>query len=123
LGESRRLQVKKVVIALLAIGLLLTVFSNAALGKSHRVQLLKESFVNGVKLEPGKYKVEMGQGDYAEIYHGRELVVKVKAEVVPLGDSIPNSVRQMSDGTLTEIRLKKEKLVLIEESVAGKASE
>ena len=87
---------------------------SALLAKTHRVEFLNTAVINGVELEPGKYKVEINGENMAEIYDGKELLTKVKVEIQPIGRSTPNSISQKADGTVTEIRLKDEKVVLIE---------
>jgi hypothetical protein len=81
------------------------------LGKAHQVELLKASTINGVELGAGIYKLEINGDNEAELYRDGELLLKAKVEVKPLGGSIPNSVRQMADGTIKEIRLKNERVV------------
>ena len=85
--------------------------SGVALGKAHKVEFLVKAVINGVEISPGKYKLEVNGDNMAEIYKGKELLVSAKVEVLPLGKAYPNSVSQKSDGRVTEIRLKKERVV------------
>ena len=85
--------------------------SGVALGKSHKVEFLVKAVINGVEISPGKYKLEVNGDNMAEIYKGKDLLVSAKVEILPLGKAYPNSVSQKSDGRVTEIRLKKERVV------------
>jgi hypothetical protein len=75
------------------------------------VQFLTKAVINGVEISPGTYKLEMNGDNTVEIYNGKELLISAKVEVLPLGNAYPNSVSQKSDGRVTEIRLKKERVV------------
>ncbi len=80
--------------------------------KTHRIELAQQAKVNGVELRPGEYRIKVGPENEVEFYQGNKLVAKTKAEVKPLEKELPNSV-SLKEGNLVEIRLKKEKLVLI----------
>jgi len=106
--------VKKLAITTLVIFVACALSSGVALAKSHKVEFLNKAVINGVELSPGKYKLELNGDSTVEIYKGKELLVSAKVEVLPLGKAYPNSVSQKSDGRVTEIRLKKERVVFNE---------
>ncbi|UCF36532.1 MAG: hypothetical protein JSU96_17180 [Acidobacteriota bacterium] len=101
---------KAVVLSIITLLVLLTIPGLAA-GDSYRVSFTKKALVAGVEIEPGKYKLVLNGDNFAEIYDGKELLVKAEVQVEELGPRIPNSVSQSPDGTVHEIRLKKERVV------------
>jgi len=106
--------VKKLAIITLVILIACVLSSGVALAKSHKVQFLNKAVINGVEIQPGTYKLEMNGDSKVEIYKGKNLLVSAKVEVLPLGKAYPNSVSQKTDGRVTEIRLKKERVVFDE---------
>lgn len=105
---------KKLAIITLVILIACVLSSGVALAKSHKVQFLNKAVINGVEIQPGTYKLEMNGDSKVEIYKGKNLLVSAKVEVLPLGKAYPNSVSQKTDGRVTEIRLKKERVVFDE---------
>ena len=105
---------KKLVITTLVILVACALSSGVALAKTHKVQFLNKAVINGVEIQPGTYKLEMNGDNKVEIYKGKELLVSAEVEVLPLGKAYPNSVSQKTDGRVTEIRLKKERVVFDE---------
>lgn len=95
----------------MALSLACLVSSGVALAKSHKVEFLSKAVINGVELDPGTYKLELNGDNKVEIYKGKELLVSAQVKVLPLGNVYPNSVSQKTDGTVVEIRLKKERVV------------
>ncbi len=86
---------------------------STAFGKTHRVQFMNDAVINGTTLDAGRYKMELNGDNEALFYDGKDLIAKAKVEVQPIGNATPNSVAQKSDGTVIEIRLKNEKVVLV----------
>lgn len=86
---------------------------STAFGKTHRVQFMSDAVINGTTLDAGKYKMELNGDNEALFYSGKEVIAKATVEVKPIGDATPNSVAQKSDGTVIEIRLKNERIVLV----------
>ena len=81
---------------------------------SHRVEFAAPAQFNGVQIEPGKYKLVLNGDQVAELWDGKELLLKAKVEIVPLEGATPQSVSTNGDGSLKEIRLKKERVVFLE---------
>ena len=81
---------------------------------SHRVEFASAAQFNGVQIEPGKYKLVLNGEQTAELWDGKQLLLKAKVEVVPLAGATPQSVSTNGDGSLKEIRLKKERVVFLE---------
>lgn len=88
------------------------VTSPVAAAKSHRFDLTRPAAVNGVDLKPGTYKARFNGDNVLEIMKGGKVLATAKAELQPLGDDSPHSVT-LKKGALVEIRLGKEKIVLI----------
>ncbi len=86
--------------------------TSLAAAKTHRLTLSQQAKVSGVELRPGEYRLKINPDNEVEIYDGKQLVAKTKAEVKPLERELPNSVT-LRNGNLVEIRLKKEKLILL----------
>jgi hypothetical protein len=104
--------VKKSVFTLGIICLVLSLITVGVFAKSHRVEFLQKAVINGVEIEPGKYTMKMNGDNQVEFYSGKALVATAKAELQPIGDATPNSVIHKADGTVTEIRLKNERVVI-----------
>lgn len=71
--------------------------------------------LNGVQLGPGSYGLNLNGDNEVEITRGRRVLVKARAEVLPLGQELPNSTRSVS-GELKEIRLKSKRVVFLDSS-------
>jgi hypothetical protein len=99
-----------VLVILLCLALLVP---STAFGKTHRVQFMSDAVINGTTVDAGRYKMELNGDNEALFYSGKDLIAKAKVEVKPIGNSTPNSVAQKADGTVIEIRLKNEKVVLV----------
>jgi hypothetical protein len=99
-----------VIVLVLSAGLVMA----SAVGKTHRVEFATKAIINGVELEPGQYRMKVDEADVAEFYSGRTLVAKAKVEIQPIGSAVPNSVSQRVDGQVVEIRLRSERVVLVE---------
>lgn len=97
-----------------AIALVAALTASPLWAKTHSFKLFRDGSLNGTELPAGTYKLELnGQGE-ALIYRNGEMLVKAKVEVKPLSNSATNnSVLQLSDGTVREIRLKKEVVVFV----------
>lgn len=72
-----------------------------------------ECSINGVTLKPGKYKMKINGESEVEIYDRKELVVTARVEIQPLGDAKSGTISRNGDGTLKEVRLKKERVVFV----------
>ena len=99
-----------ILVILLCLALILP---SAAFGKTHRVEFHNDAVINGTNLDAGRYKMELNGDNEALFYDGKELVAKTKVRVEPIGDSTPNSVSQMRDGRVVEIRLKHQKVIFV----------
>jgi hypothetical protein len=91
-------------------------FVDQARSENHRIEILKTASVNGIQLKPGVYRLDLNGTNEAEIYKGRNLLVRAKVELVPLANAAPNSVLQTSTGALKEIRLNKARIVFVDSS-------
>ena len=101
--------------------LTLTLLMGVAFSSAHRVEIMRAATVNGVELKPGNYQLSVADGNTAEIYKGKKLLVRAKVEILPLAGATPGSVTQGADGKVREIRLKSEKVVFVD-SAAGSSS-
>jgi len=81
---------------------------------TEKITFHQRGVVNGVYLKPGTYQVKLNGDNIVEIFRGKELLVSVQVKVEPLGRSIPKSISQKKDGTVKEIRLAKERLVILQ---------
>ncbi len=73
--------------------------------------LNRDGNVKGTQLAAGKYKLEISNGE-AVIYQGKELVAKAAVEVKPrTNGSTGTSVLQDANGTILEVRTKKQVVV------------
>ncbi len=99
--------------ATLVLALVAALAASPLRAESHSFQLRGGGSINGTELEPGDYKLELnGQGEVL-IYRGGRMVAKAPAEVAPLkNNTINNSVLKATDGSVLEIRLKKEVVVI-----------
>jgi len=84
------------------------------LAESHRIEVLREVQINGVKIKPGKYQLTLIGDHTAELHKGKNLLVKAQVETAPLSGATPNSISQSTEGTLVEIRLSNQKVVFVE---------
>ncbi len=98
------------IVILLCLALLIP---SSAFGKTHRVQFVADAVINGSTLDAGRYKMELDGDGQALFYDGKNVVAKAQVRVEPIGDATPNSVTQMSDGTVVEIRLKDQRVVIV----------
>ena len=73
---------------------------------SYTFKLSTEATLNGVKLEPGSYKLELNEMNQAVIYrHGKE-VTRARVQVKPRPDHIKRgSLLLTADRTIREIRV------------------
>ena len=102
---------KKVTLLVVLLCLAL-VLPSMAFGKTHRINFLNDAVINGTNLDAGRYKMELNGDSEALFYDGKDLIATVKVEIAPIGDATPNSVTQMADGTVIEIRLKDQRIIL-----------
>ena len=100
-----------------------TFLSPAVLADNHRFELLKAGMINGVKLKPGEYTLELDGSGHGKILRSNKLIVEVKVEIQPIGGSMPNSVSQYRDGRVKEIRLKQERVVFIDTSASAETAQ
>lgn len=98
-------------LAVVAVSLATMAMVSAAV--TGQFQLLVPAKVGDVKLDPGKYRIEVNDENEAQILRGKEVVVRLKVTVEPLDGVYPNSVVVNKDGRLAEIRLAKEKLIVV----------
>jgi len=96
--------------------------SPALLADGHRFELLKAGMVNGVMLEPGRYILEIIGENLGRIYRGKKLLVEAKLEVLPIGGAMPDSVSQLRDGKVKEIRLKEERVVFVDSEASAQTA-
>ena len=89
-------------------------FIDSTFAESHRIKIIKKASLDGVQLKPGVYRLRVNGTNEAEIYKGGKLLVAAKIEVAPLATATPNSIAQTRTGELKEIRLKTERIVLID---------
>ena len=99
-----------ILVILLCVALVLP---SAAFGKTHRVEFHNDAVINGTTLDAGRYKMELNGDNEALFYDGKDLVAKTRVKVEPLGSATPNSVTQMTDGTVVEIRLKDQRIIFV----------
>ena len=100
--------VKTLMAFLVLFGLIL---STQLFSRTHSIEFWKTAVVNGVELKPGQYRLSVTDEKTAEIHRGNSLLVTAEVEVLPLENGMSNSVRQMRDGTLLEVRLKGERIL------------
>ena len=68
--------------------------------------------INGTQLEAGKYKLELTDSGEAIVYKRGKRITSTPVEVKPLPKgSTRNSVTYKQDGTIKEVRLKKQVFV------------
>lgn len=104
----------------LMLGLALVLASSAFAATKGSLQLSSPATVNGTQLRPGDYKVEWeGSGPAVElsIKQGKNVIAKVPARVVELGNASANDaavIHKNSDGTssLTSVRFQGKKFAL-----------
>jgi hypothetical protein len=80
----------------------------------HKIEFHQRGVVNGVYLKPGLYRLQVNADETITIFRGKESLVSAKVKIEPLGRSMPKSISQEKDGTVKEIRLTSERLVLME---------
>lgn len=98
--------------ATLATVLVAAVAASPLLAKTHSFKLYRASSISGTQLDPGSYKLELKDQGEALIYRKDELVAKARVELKPLSPhQVPGSVVRTADGTIREIRLKKQVVV------------
>jgi len=87
------------------------------LGKTYRFELVKTTALNGVDLRAGIYTLEINSTQTrAEIYNRGKLAVTAQVEVKPLGNSTRETVLIGRDGTLSEYRSSREKILFVNAS-------
>jgi len=80
-------------------------------GKAYEFELAKATTLNGVKLDPGIYKLTLNSPQTkAEIWAGSRLTATARVEVKPLGNSTKNTIVIRKNGTLSEYRSEREKI-------------
>ena len=80
--------------------------------KMHSFTLVQSGSINGTQLEAGKYKLELTDSGEAIVYQRGERVTSTPVEVKPLPKgSTRNSVAYKQDGTIKEVRVKKQVFV------------
>ncbi len=82
--------------------------------KMYSFTLVQSGSINGTQLEAGKYKLELTDSGEAIVYQRGERVTSTPVEVKPLPKgSTRNSVTYKQDGTIKEVRLKKQVFVFV----------
>ena len=102
---------RKILATAVVVALTLAVCSASAFAASHSFKLSKESTIAGIQLEKGKYKLEL-DGNQATIYQNGKVVstapVTIREEKVER-----SSILRASDGSIKEIRLRKQNQVVV----------
>ena len=106
------------------VALLLLLAGAAAMGsagaKSYRLEVSRESKINETRLEAGTYTLKLNEEGEAQIYRGKEMILKTRAQVKPLQKGmLQNTVVQDSDGTIREVRFQKDVVVFSSHTDAG----
>jgi hypothetical protein len=91
-----------------------TLLAPSVLAETHRFELLKEGLINGVKLKPGQYTLELSGENLGKIHRSNKLLVEAAIEVLPMGTAMPQSVSQFRDGRVKEIRFKEKRVVFVD---------
>ena len=100
--------------ATLVVALVAAVATSPVLAKTHTFKVRMPCSINGTQLEPGTYKLKLNANNEAEIYRGKDRVVTAKVEVKPLTNSrTRGSVLRGADGSISEIRLKRQVAVFV----------
>ncbi len=83
--------------------------------KNYRFRLSLVGVVDGVQLKQGLYTLKLeSEGNphpKAKIFQNGKLLTEAPIQVRPRANEIPNTVMQDTDGTLREIRLKKQVII------------
>lgn len=97
------------------IGILATLLVSPVQAKDYRFRLSLVGVLDGVQLKQGLYTLKLESDGNPEprarIYQNGKLLAEAPAQVRPRADETSNTVVQGPDGTLREIRLKKQVIV------------
>ena len=108
---------KKFFATALAVALIATLATGPVWAKSEKFTLVDTSSLNGVQLEPGRYKINLNGDDEAEIYRRGKLIMTARVAVHPLENEQPHSYAH-SSGKITEIRLKNQKVIFLDSTTS-----
>ncbi len=97
------------------VGILATLMVSPLQAKDHRFRLSLPGNVDGVQLKHGLYTLKLeSEGNpqpTAKIFRNGKLLVEAPVQVRPRANETSNTVMQSADGSLLEIRLKKQVVV------------
>lgn len=94
--------------------LLAAVVAAPTLAETYKFELNRESNINGVVLEAGRYKLEVNENGEAAVYNGKDLVTQARVELKPRPKHVQaGSVVTDRDGNLVELRTKKHVIVFL----------
>jgi hypothetical protein len=99
-----------------------TLLTPVVWAEAHRFELLKEGFVNGVKLKPGRYTLELDGDSLGRIQLRKKTLVEAAVEIMPMGTAMPQSVSQSRDGRVKEIRLKEKRVVFVDTDASAQTA-
>ena len=91
--------------------LTLAVCSASAFAASHKFKLSRESTIAGIQLEKGKYKLVL-DGNQATIYQKGKVVATARV-IIREEQVAHSSVLRAADGSIKEIRLRKQNQVVV----------
>lgn len=104
-----RLAVPLVVVALVA-----AVAATPVEAKTHTFKVTEPFSIAGTALQPGTYKLKLTDNGEAEVYQAKVKLVTARVELKPRPKRIAaDSVFVDSDGSLREVRLKKQIVVFV----------
>jgi hypothetical protein len=96
----------------IALAIVALVAASPLLAASFDFKLSREATINGTRLEPGTYKLELNGESEALIYRNKELVTKAPVTVKPRTNGTTRaSVLVDSSGNVLEVRTKKQVVV------------
>ena len=97
------------------VGILATLMVSPLQAKDHRFRLSLVGVVDGVQLKPGLYTLKLeSEGNpqpRAKIFRNGKLLAEAPVQVRPRANETSNTAMQSADGSLREIRLKKQVIV------------
>jgi hypothetical protein len=108
----------RLITMILALALVIGLAASPALAKGHSCSLHRDATINGSQLKAREtYRMELNGNNEAHIYRGRKLVTTAAVDVRPVTDGeTPNSVSLAADGTVLEVRTKKQMVVFVQKA-------
>lgn len=105
---------RKAITTFLLAALVASVASIPLWAKTYSFTLNREASINGTQLAPGVYKLELNGKSEALVYRNGKLMAKSTVEVKPRSNGTNSrSVLHGTDGSIAEIRLKKQVVVFV----------